>query len=220
MSEEGLRVPVKKLAIPDHWRDLVMGSTPAAVAETPPPAPLVSEHHKELTPPSDILTALPVRIPIAHSTRILIAEDDSVSRRVLAQRLLNWGFEPIITRDGHEATEQMRAPNPPQLAILDWMMPGMDGVEACRRVRATNKRVYIIMLTALKESENISEALNAGADDYVVKPFAPLELQARINVGLRVIGLQSALVAQVAELENSLAELRAMKGGDALNLPI
>jgi DNA-binding response OmpR family regulator len=112
----------------------------------------------------------------------------------------------------------MRSANAPSLAVLDWMMPGMDGIEVCRRLREINKAVYIIMLTSLGTKENILQALQAGADDYLVKPFDTFALQNRIHVGLRIIGLQSALAHRVKELENAATELQDIKG--RLQMPI
>ncbi len=91
----------------------------------------------------------------ASGARILIAEDDPVSCQVLATRLQEWGYDAVITRNGHEAMTVMRSANAPALAVLDWMMPGMDGIEVCRRLREVNKAVYIIFLTSLGRKENI-----------------------------------------------------------------
>src|SRR6266481_3110625 len=111
------------------------------------------------------------RDALTSGARILIAEDDPVSCEVLATRLQKWGYDTVITRDGHEAMTVMRSANAPSLAVLDWMMPGMDGIEVCRRLREINKAVYIIMLTSLGTKEDILQAFEAGADDYLVKPF-------------------------------------------------
>jgi DNA-binding response OmpR family regulator len=97
------------------------------------------------------------------------------------------------------------------LAILDWMMPGMDGLEVCRRVREVDRAVYIILLTALDSKENVVEGLRAGADDYLIKPFDKNELHARILVGLRVMALQTALAARVKELEGANTQIDALK---------
>jgi DNA-binding response OmpR family regulator len=118
---------------------------------------------------------------VASDARILIAEDDLVSCEVLARRLQKWGYDTVVTRDGHEAMAVMRSANAPSLAVLDWMMPGMDGIEVCRRLREINKAVYIIMLISLGTQENILQALQAGADDYLVKPFDTFALQNRIR---------------------------------------
>ena len=149
---------------------------------------------------------------ITGGERILIAEDDPVSREILMTRLQKWGYDVVITRNGQEAMTVMRGANAPGLAILDWMMPGMDGVEVCRRLREANKAVYIILLTSLGTKENILQALEAGADDYLVKPFDTFALQSRIRVGLRIIGLQTALANRVQELETAAAEVEFLKG--------
>jgi DNA-binding response OmpR family regulator len=141
----------------------------------------------------------------AEGARILIAEDDPVSCEILATRLNKLGYEPVIARDGNEAMTVMRSADAPVLAIIDWMMPGMDGLEVCRRLREVDKLVYIIFLTALGAKEKMFEALDAGADDYLVKPFHPLELQGRIRVGFRIVGLQKELSGKVAELAMTVA---------------
>src|SRR5881628_4071029 len=116
--------------------------------------------------------------------KILIAEDDPVSRCFLEVTLVKWGYEVIATSDGNEAWEALQH-EMPRLAILDWMMPGIDGVEVCRRLRAANPvlPLYVIVLTAKGESEDVVEGLESGADDYVTKPFDRAELRARIQVG-------------------------------------
>jgi DNA-binding response OmpR family regulator len=148
---------------------------------------------------------------LTSSERILIAEDDPVSCQVLATRLQKLGYEPLITHDGLEAMTAMRAVNAPALAIIDWMMPGMDGMEVCRRLREIDKVVYIIFLTARGAKENIFEALQAGADDYLVKPFDPLELQGRIHVGFRIINLQKELTNRLAQLAATVQDLDVIK---------
>ena len=149
-------------------------------------------------------------------TRILVAEDDPVSRELISNRLIKWDYEPVVAHDGLEAINILRSNDAPALAILDWMMPGMDGLEVCRRVREVEKVVYIILLTARSGKENVVEGLRAGADDYLNKPFDKDELHARIMVGLRVIGLQRALAERVKELETAKAELENLR----LRIPI
>lgn len=128
--------------------------------------------------------------------RILIAEDDPVSRRILEARLVKWGYEVVVTCDGNEAWLALQASDAPRLAILDWMMPGVDGVELCKRMRAesTASYTYIILLTALQREENLVTGMEAGADDYITKPFKSNELQVRIRAGRRIIELQEALI--------------------------
>ncbi len=146
--------------------------------------------------------------------RILIAEDDLVSRRVLKSTLAKWDHEIVVTGDGKAALEVMLAPDAPKLAIFDWMMPEIDGIEVCRRLRSapTSQPPYLILLTAKGGKENIVTGLEAGADDYITKPFDRDELKARINVGLRVVELQRKLSDQVRELEDALANVRQLQG--------
>jgi DNA-binding response OmpR family regulator len=140
-------------------------------------------------------------------TSILVAEDDAVSRELICSRLAKWGYEPIPTVNGMEAITALRKRDAPALAILDWMMPEMDGLEICRRVREAKRSVYIILLTARESKENIIDGLRAGADDYLVKPFHSEELHARLLVGLRVMSLQAALAARLTELEAAAEEI-------------
>jgi len=142
---------------------------------------------------------------------IVIAEDDLVSRTLMSSLMEKWGFKAVITQDGHEAMAAVRAEQGPTLALLDWMMPGMDGLEVCRRVRESKKMVYVIMLTSLGAKENIVEGLHAGADDYLIKPFDKNELLARIQVGLRILELHAALAARVKELEQAAGEIGELK---------
>ena len=124
--------------------------------------------------------------------QILIAEDDCVSRRVLEAMLLKWGYEVVLACDGKEAWEAMQRPDAPPMAILDWMMPGMDGVEVCERLRQlkTPFRPYVILLTGKGQKKDLVKGINAGADDYVIKPFEPDELRVRIYAGERILDLQ------------------------------
>lgn len=128
--------------------------------------------------------------------RILIADDDPVSCRLLDRLLNKWGYEVIAARNGTEAWEMLQADRAPRVALLDWMMPGADGLEICRRVRARSSQpyVYIMLLTANDKVGNVVEGLEAGADDYLTKPFHPQELRARLRVGLRMLELESGLV--------------------------
>jgi DNA-binding response OmpR family regulator len=139
----------------------------------------------------------------APKIKILVAEDDPVSRELICARLAGWGYEVVATQNGTEAIMALRKKDAPSLAILDWMMPGMDGLEICRRVREVDRLVYVILLTARGSMENLVEGLGAGADDYLVKPFDKEELQARILVGLRVMTLQTALAERAGELESA-----------------
>ena len=135
--------------------------------------------------------------------RILIAEDDATSRLLLMRVLESWGYEVEITRDGAEAWRILRDPEGPRLAILDWMMPEMDGVEVCSRVRAleTMQPPYIILLTARGEQDSVVEGLEAGADDYLSKPYDAAELHARVEAGRRIVELNERLLEVQREVE-------------------
>jgi diguanylate cyclase (GGDEF)-like protein len=140
--------------------------------------------------------------------RILIAEDDPVSSRILSTTLTKWGHEVVITDDGLEAWAALQPDDAPRLAIIDWMMPGIEGPEICRRVRgdSTTESTYIILLTALRQKEEIVAGLEAGADDYLTKPFDRHELRVRLQVGARIVGLQGSLAQRVKELEAAVVE--------------
>ena len=129
--------------------------------------------------------------------KILIAEDDPVSCRVLEARLINWGYDVVVTRDGNEAWRALQGKEAPRLAILDWMMPGIDGVEVCQKARKESERpyTYIILLTALNQVENLVLGMEAGADDYICKPVNANELRVRLRAGRRMIELQDELIA-------------------------
>jgi diguanylate cyclase (GGDEF)-like protein len=128
--------------------------------------------------------------------RILIADDDPVSCRLLDRLLHKWGYDVIAAHSGTEAWEVLQADRAPRVALLDWMMPGLDGLEVCRRVRARTSQpyVYIVLLTANDKVGNVVQGLESGADDYLTKPFHPQELRARLRVGLRMLDLESGLV--------------------------
>jgi sigma-B regulation protein RsbU (phosphoserine phosphatase) len=146
--------------------------------------------------------------------RVLIAEDDPVSRRLLQAALAKWGYEVTVTTNGKEAWEALQSPNAPSLLVLDWLMPEMDGVEVCREARKSDalKSSYIILLTSRGSKEDIVQGLEAGADDYVTKPFDHGELRARVQVGSRVVQLQSALADRVKELEEAMANVKQLQG--------
>jgi DNA-binding response OmpR family regulator len=144
-------------------------------------------------------------------TRILVAEDDPVSRILIETRLTKWGYEAVLTNDGAEAMAVLRRPDAPSLAILDGSMPNMDGLEICRRVREAGTMIYIILLTARGSKEDIIEGLRAGADDYLVKPFHAEELQARILTGLRAMTLQTTLTDRVKALEIAFSEIGSLR---------
>jgi PAS domain S-box-containing protein len=142
--------------------------------------------------------------------KILIAEDDFTSRTVLTAVLKKQGHEVATTVNGAEAWATMQQPDAPKLAILDWMMPEMDGIEVCRQIRTleTDQPPYIIMLTSKDEKADIIAGLGAGADDYLAKPYDPGELHARVNVGQRMIEMQTKLISRTRELRESEGKYR------------
>lgn len=146
--------------------------------------------------------------------KILIAEDDPVSRRLLEATLVKWGYQVAVTSEGREALRILQAETAPILAILDWMMPGLDGTEVCRKVCAIPRdpRPYLILLTARTGSENIVQGLNCGADDYVTKPFDRAELGARVRQGCRILDLQARLIQRAREAEEALAQVKQLRG--------
>jgi DNA-binding response OmpR family regulator len=146
--------------------------------------------------------------------RILIAEDDAVSRTFLEATLHKWCDEVRAFPDGSLAWRACEEDGVPDLLVLDWMMPGLDGVEICRRLRQAfpARPIYIILVTARTGHEDVVQGLLAGADDYITKPFDREELRARVQVGRRVIELQKALATRVQELESALKQIKQLQG--------
>lgn len=146
--------------------------------------------------------------------KLLIAEDDRSSLLMLASSLGKWGYDVIERSDGDAAWEALTSLSEPCVAILDWNMPGLDGPEICRRLRQLPQHppTYVIMLTARGGGEDIAAALDAGADDYMVKPFHRAELRARVAVGERMVRLQCSLSDRVRELEAALANVKRLQG--------
>jgi diguanylate cyclase (GGDEF)-like protein len=128
--------------------------------------------------------------------KILAAEDNLIFQSLLRNLLTKWGYDVISAGDGTEAWQILQSEDAPRLAILDWMMPGMDGVEVCRRLRASGREpyIYVLLLTARTESADLVEAMEAGADDYVRKPLNSMELRARLRAGRRIVELQEELL--------------------------
>ncbi len=145
---------------------------------------------------------------------ILVAEDNLISAKMLQEILKSEGHDVTLAKDGVAAWNLLDGgKDPPAIAILDWMMPGMDGVQLCRKIRDDPRlrHIYIMMLSALDRKEEIATGLNAGANDYVTKPFNLVELKARISVGVRVASLEGELAARVTELEKALLEVKQLK---------
>jgi two-component system cell cycle response regulator len=129
-------------------------------------------------------------------TRVLVAEDDPVARRVVMSFLSKWGYDVVAVGDGAEALQILESHDSPRLALLDWMLPGLEGVDVCRKVRedAARPYVYILLLTAVSQKQDLLTALDAGADDYLVKPFDAAELRARLHAGRRILAAQDELI--------------------------
>jgi sigma-B regulation protein RsbU (phosphoserine phosphatase) len=144
--------------------------------------------------------------------RILVADDEAVTRKILTHWLERWNFEVLTAIDGESAWEVL-SEGEPTIAILDWMMPKIAGPALCRRIREhASGRVYVVLLTARGSRDDLIAGLDAGADDYIVKPFDPEELRARVNVGVRVLTLQQRLAQQVTELQDALSKVRQLSG--------
>jgi two-component system, cell cycle response regulator len=168
----------------------------------------------EVMPPHAVDAGPQTTDPPAHTgapqtMRILIAEDDLVTARLLRALLDSWGFEVVTVTDGISALAVLQTPDAPRLAILDWMMPGLDGPEVCRRARAYRPGVpmYLILVTSREARRDVVAGLDAGADDYVVKPPDPEELRSRLKAGIRVLALEHhfervAMVDSLTELPN------------------
>ena len=146
--------------------------------------------------------------------QILIAEDDFTSRAMLTAVLRKWGYDPVPAENGTKTWAALQQPDAPKLVLLDWNMPEMDGLEVTRRVRAltTPTPPYIILLTAKDEEIDIIHGLEAGANDYISKPYGQGELKARLDVGRRMVELQAALAGKIAELQKTLDEVRTLRG--------
>jgi DNA-binding response OmpR family regulator len=146
--------------------------------------------------------------------RVLVADDEPIPRLLLERALAEWGHEVVAVADGAEAWQALRAADGPKLAVLDWVMPGIDGTEICRRLRAepATEPVYVLLLTARGAKADVVAGLQAGANDYVTKPFDREELRARVEVGRAVVELQASLAARVRELEQALAQVKQLRG--------
>jgi DNA-binding response OmpR family regulator len=145
---------------------------------------------------------------------ILIAEDDDLSRLLLQSLLTKWGYTVTSACDGDEAWKILCEPDHPQLLLLDWMMPGIEGPEIVRRLRkrSLEKTYYSIIITSRSDMDSAASALNAGADDFIYKPFDNNELHARVSVGYRTNSLQMANSEHIRDLSQALARMRQLEG--------
>lgn len=148
---------------------------------------------------------------------MLLAEDEHVTRRILERHLTRFGFEVISVMDGLHAWDVLESPDAPRIVLLDWNMPGLDGVDICRRLRAREKTnyTYTLLMTASDRKGDVVQGLHAGADDFISKPVDPPELGARLNTARRIIKLEEGL----AELEGILSicmHCKRIRNGDKL----
>lgn len=152
------------------------------------------------------------------SRRILLADDDVTVRTLLEHMLREWQYEVVTASDGQQAWDILQGQNPPQLLVLDWMMPGMDGVELCRRLRTWEKRryTYIILFTAKNDKNDTVAGLSAGADDFLTKPVDMAELKSRLAVGQRILDYEGELADKNRLLEKANEELARMACTDYL----
>jgi len=145
---------------------------------------------------------------------VLVADDDRIAATLVARTIREWEYDVTVVSDGAAACRHLESSSVPTLAILDWMMPEMDGVDVCRQVRHNLPlaNAYLILLTSLESRSHVVAGLEAGANDFVSKPFDPEELRARFNVGVRVLALQEKLQERVAELQDALSKVKQLRG--------
>lgn len=129
--------------------------------------------------------------------KVLIADDEAVSRRLLESSLRRWGYDVVLASDGLEAARILRSPDAPKLVVLDWLMPGIDGTQLCKEVRQQKQEpyTYILLLTGKRSKVDVVQGLEAGADDYMIKPFDSQELKVRLRTGKRILYLQQQLIS-------------------------
>lgn len=146
--------------------------------------------------------------------RVLIADDDRVTSRRLEALMRSWGYDVATAIDGPSALTVLSAVDAPRMAIIDWMMPELDGLEVCRQLRSgpNGESVYVILLTSRAGRGDLLHGLEAGADEYLAKPFDTDELRARLKAGARIVDLQAKLAGNIAELTNALSKVRQLTG--------
>lgn len=146
--------------------------------------------------------------------KVLVAEDQPVERRLLTRFLERWGYEPVPCPDGQQAWDLVERGEAPHLMVLDWSMPGMDGVDVCRKLRERDdgETPYVLVLTARNDPEDQKIALEAGANDFVSKPFDPVVLEARVRNAARTLELQERLADRVSALEVALGNVKKLQG--------
>ena len=150
---------------------------------------------------------------LTNTKSILLADDEEPSRRFITYYLTNWGYSVVPAMDGLEAASILESDDAPAIALLDWIMPGIEGPDLCRQVRKRHDRpfTYLLLLTAKVRKDEVAEGLDAGADDYVTKPCDMKELRARLRVGERMVTLERTLARQVVSLQEALDHVRQLK---------
>ncbi len=146
--------------------------------------------------------------------KVLVADDDLTSRNILQALLKQWNMDPIPAKDGLEAWDVLQKPDSPKLVLLDWQMPGLDGIDVLRKLKAVDSSglSYVIFLTSRQEKADLVSALDAGADDYLSKPFDANELRARIDVGRRFLELRMELMERMNDLQEALDHVKTLQG--------
>ena len=144
--------------------------------------------------------------------KLLLADDDPIYQRLI-EKCLRSEFDICVANNGGDAWRLLTEPPVPKIAVLNWMMPQSDGVELCHKIRGTGQtaRMYVVLVTAKSRLQDVLDGFHAGADDYVLKPFHPSELRARVMVGSRIVGLQDALADRIDKLQDALAQVRTLR---------
>ncbi|MBL8919538.1 MAG: response regulator [Myxococcaceae bacterium] len=147
-------------------------------------------------------------------TRVLVAEDEAVTRHLLSSTLTRFGYDVIAVSDGDQAWTVLSGPTPPLLALLDWQMPGLDGPQICQKVRdrTGGSYAYLLLVTSRSSKADVVEGLSAGADDFITKPVDTEELRARLRVGERVLKLEQSLADQIVRLQEEKAHVQELQG--------
>ncbi len=146
--------------------------------------------------------------------KILLAEDDTTTRMMLHGLLTKWGYQVVAVEDGARAWAELQKPESPQIAIIDWQMPVISGVEVCQRIRNLKRSnpIYAFLLTGRDKKGDIIQGLSSGANDYITKPFNDGELKARIQVAKRMVQIQATLNEKILELENAFTHIKTLQG--------
>jgi sigma-B regulation protein RsbU (phosphoserine phosphatase) len=158
--------------------------------------------------------ALPAHQLSSPRLRVLLADDERVTRRLLEAHLSRFGYDVVSVNDGLNAWNVLQAPDAPSLVVLDWGMPGLDGLEVVRRLRATSRDTYtyVLLVTSRAAKADVVEGLSAGADDFVSKPIDPDELHARLRTGERIVQLERTLASRLKELEAAMEHVHELQG--------